>query len=85
MGSLGLGNVSYNYTTPPPKLAIATHRVLCTPKGNVKPVKLIEIAFKRFVSITSFSSKKCLVGSFSVGFVTIFKTAGRFKVVKPIL
>ena len=71
MGSLGLGNVSYNYTTSPPKLA--THRVLCTTKGNVKPVKLIEIAFKRFVSITSFSSKECLVGSFSVGFVTILK------------
>ena len=83
MGSLGLGNVSYNYTTSPPKLA--THRVLCTTKGNVKPVKLIEIAFKRFVSITSFSSKKCLVGSFSVGFVTIFKTRGQLKVVKPIL
>ena len=84
MGSLGLGNVSYNYTTSPPKPA--THRVLCTTigstKGNVKPVKLIEIAFKRFVSIASFSSKKCLVGSFSVGFVTILK---QLKVVKPIL
>ena len=87
MGSLGLGNVSYNYTTSPPKPA--THRVLCTTigstKGNVKPVQLIEIAYKRFISITSFSSKKCLVGSFSVGFVTIFKTTGQLKVVKPIL